>query len=151
MSKRGQRSSFSHLRSRKQRPTDTEVCAYRGGAHFLILTLTIPITAPMVKPPYCMRLNMGPLIEDTALAAREELTLVSLFQDARVYQLGYSDPPALLAALERCPARCPSSLSRAAKYNCLEFWLRALHLQNSMARKRLLWLVKLHRSQRRSI
>lgn len=67
--------------------------------------------------------------------AREGSALVSLFQDARVCQLGYSDQSALLAALERARHGVHGQYPALLNTICLEFWLRALHLQNSMARK----------------
>jgi len=67
--------------------------------------------------------------------AREGSKLVHLFQDAQVCHLGYSDGPALLAALERSRHGCESHYPELLRTICLEFWLRALHLQSSIARK----------------
>ena len=67
--------------------------------------------------------------------AREGSKLVQLLQDTQVSHLGYSDGPALLAALERARYGCESHYPALLHTICLEFWLRALHLQSSIARK----------------
>ena len=67
--------------------------------------------------------------------AREGSTLVQLLQDAQVCRLGYSDGPALVAALERARQGCESHYPALLHTICLEFWLRALHRQGSIARK----------------
>jgi len=67
--------------------------------------------------------------------AREGSRLVSLFQDAQVYHLGYSDGPAFLAALERARHGYETHYPALLNTICLEFWLRTLQLQRTMARK----------------
>jgi asparagine synthase (glutamine-hydrolysing) len=67
--------------------------------------------------------------------AREGSKLVHLLEDARVCQAGYSDGPALLAALERARHGCESHYPALLHTICLEFWLGALQLRSSIARK----------------